>query len=254
MSAPFVPRPPAAPPPALGEGELHLWAIPLDPPPERLAALGAALSADEWERAHRFRFEIHRRRFVAGRGALRALLGGYLGIAPGRLAFTYGERGKPDLAPGLVPRPLHFNLSHSHELGLLGVTWTREVGVDVEHLKPMDDLGTIAERFFAAAENASLRALPAEEHERAFFRCWTRKEAYLKAVGVGLAAPLDSFVVTLAPGEPARMLSLEGRAEAGARWRMWHLEPAPGYLGAAAIEGVEVALRCFALDETTGST
>ncbi len=243
----FPPRR-AGSPLELPEGELHVWAAALDPAPERVEALGRTLSADEWTRARRFKFEIHRRRFVAGRGVLRALLGDYLGVAPERLAFTYGERGKPDLAPSLqTPRPLFFNLSHSHELALVGVTRAREVGVDVEHLKPMSDLLRIAERFFAPEETAALLGLPATEHERAFFRCWTRKEAYLKAVGVGLAAPLDSFLVTLAPGEAARMLSLRGDAAAGERWRLAHLEPAAGYLGAVAVEGVDLALRCWTL-------
>lgn len=241
----FPPRA-AGSPLELPAGELHLWAASLDPGPARVAALGRTLSEDEWVRARRFRFEVHRRRFIVGRGVLRALLGAYLGAPPERLAFTYGERGKPDFAAPL-PAPLFFNLSHSHELALLGVTRAREVGVDIEHVKPMADLARIAERFFAPAENASLLGLPAAEHERAFFRCWTRKEAYLKAVGVGLAAPLDSFTVTLGPDEPARMLSLEGDAAAGARWRLAHLEPAPGYLGAAAVEGVELALRCWTL-------
>jgi 4'-phosphopantetheinyl transferase len=242
----FPPRAPGDALPLAG-GELHLWAVPLDPPPERLAAYGETLAGDEWTRAWRFRFEVHRRRFIAGRGALRALLGAYLGLPPARLAFTYGERGKPDLAPGCGGGTLFFNLSHSHELGLLAVTRAREVGVDVEHAKPMPDLERIAERFFAAEENAALLALPPAEQERAFFRCWTRKEAYLKAVGVGLAAPLDSFVVTLTPGTPARMLALRGDPAAGARWRLWHLEPAPGYLGAVAIEGADPVLRGWTL-------
>jgi 4'-phosphopantetheinyl transferase len=242
----FPPRATGAPL-ELPEDEAHVWAASLDLPEARIAALGRTLSADEWARARRFRFEVHRRRFIAGRGVLRALLGAYLGVPPERLAFTYGERGKPDLAPAFLDRPLYFNLSHSHELALLAVTRAREIGADVEHVKPMPDLSRIAERFFAAEENAALHALPPEQHERAFFHCWTRKEAYLKAVGVGLAAPLDSFIVTLGPGEAARMLSLEGSAEAGERWRLRHLEPEAGYVGAVAVEGVELALRSWTL-------
>lgn len=243
----FSPR--AAPHPLeLAEGEVHVWAVPLDPAPERVEALGCLLSEDEWARAWRFRFEVHRRRFVVGRGVLRTLLGAYLATPPARLAFTYGERGKPDLAAAGAGPPLFFNLSNSHELALLGVTREREVGVDLEHLKPMAELDKIAERFFAPPESATLLDLPPAERERAFFRCWTRKEAYLKAVGVGLAAPLDSFVVTLGPGEPPRMLSLRGDPAAGARWRYWHLEPAPGYLGALAVEDAELTLRCWTLE------
>ena len=242
----FPPRAAGAPL-ELPPGEVHVWAARLDPPPERVAALRATLAADERARADRFRFEVHRRRFAVGRGLLRELLGAYLGAPPERLAFVYGERGKPDLAPATARpgAPLHFNLSHSHELAVLAVTREREIGADVEQLKPMDDLERIAERFFSAPENAALRGLPPAERQRAFFRCWTRKEAYLKAVGVGLAAPLDSFVVTLGPEEPPRMLSLEQDAARGERWNLWHLEPEEGYLGAVAVEAAGLTLRAW---------
>jgi 4'-phosphopantetheinyl transferase len=221
-------------PETLGEGEIHLWSIPLDPPAHLLDELGRSLSPDEWERARRFRFEIHRRRFIAGRGSLRALLAAYLGERPAALAFAYGDRGKPDLAGDPW---LRFNLSHSEDLGLLGLVRGRPLGVDVEYRKEMSDLEQIASRFFSASENADLARVPTAGKKEAFFNCWTRKEAYLKAVGVGLAAPLDSFVVTLVPGEEPRMLSLEGDRERAARWFYHHLEPAPGYVGALAIEG-----------------
>ncbi|HEX5761016.1 MAG TPA: 4'-phosphopantetheinyl transferase superfamily protein [Thermoanaerobaculia bacterium] len=244
---PFPPRAAGAPL-ALPAGELHLWAAPLDPPAERIEELRALLAPDERARVERFRFEVHRRRFAVGRGVLRALLGAYLDVPPERLAFTYGERGKPDLAPGSAAAgPLHFNLSHSHELALLAVTREREVGADVEQLRPLDDLEKIAERFFSAAEHAQLMALPEAERVAAFFRCWTRKEAYLKALGVGLAAPLDAFVVTLGPQEPARMLTLEGDAERAARWALAHLEPAPRYFGAVAVEAAGLAVRAWTL-------
>jgi 4'-phosphopantetheinyl transferase len=154
------------------------------------------------------------------------------------------------LAPGLAPRPLHFNLSHSHELGLLGVTRAREVGVDVEHLKPMDDLRAIAARFFAAAENASLLALPAAEHQGAFFRCWTRKEAFIKATGRGLAQPLDGFAVSLAADEPARFLDIAGDPDALARWTLYDLRPPAGYAGALVVEGAAGAVRVRAWSPT----
>jgi 4'-phosphopantetheinyl transferase len=230
----FPPRP-APPGLELSPGEIHLWSIRLDPPPEVVERLGRALSADEWERANRFRFDKHRRQYVVGRGALRSLVGVYTGTHPELVRFRYGDRGKPYLAD--PAGDLQLNLSNSDEMALVGFVREVEIGVDIEFLKPMPDCEPIAERFFSASERDVLRALPADRKEEAFFNCWTRKEAYLKAVGTGLAAPLDSFDVTLAPGEPPRMLTLEGNAERAARWYFQHFRPAEQYIGALAIEG-----------------
>ena len=202
---------------------------------DRVEPLGRPLSADEWERANRFRFDKHRRQYVVGRGALRTLLAAYPGTRPEQVRFSYGAAGKPFLAD--PAGDLYFNLSNSDEMALVGFVRGREIGVDIEYLKPMPDCEQIAERFFSESEREVLRALPAERKEEAFFNCWTRKEAYLKAVGDGLAAPLDSFDVTLAPGEPPRMLTLKGDAERAARWYFEHLRPAQDYIGAIAIEG-----------------
>jgi 4'-phosphopantetheinyl transferase len=221
----------------LGPGEIHIWAVRLDPPPERVERLGRLLQPDEHQRANRFRFDQHRRQYVVGRGALRTLLGAYLEVRPEDVRFSYGPRGKPFLAPPLDAGRLFFNLSNSNELALVGFLRGVEIGVDVEHLRPMPDCEQIAERFFSESERAVLRGIPRPVKEEAFFNCWTRKEAYLKAVGEGLAAPLDSFAVTLAPGEPPRMLTLEGDAGRAARWFFHHLRPAEGYLGAVAVEG-----------------
>ena len=231
----FPPRPVAAglelPP-----GEIHIWSIRLDPPADRVERLGRALSPDEWERADRFRFDRHRRQYVVGRGALRTLLAAYLGTRPELVRFGYGDRGNPFLAAP-ADSDLRFNLTNSDELALVGFVRGIEIGVDIEYLKPMPDCEQISERFFSESERAVLRGLPAHQKEEAFFNCWTRKEAYLKAVGTGLAAPLDSFDVTLAPGEPPRMLTLEGDADRAARWVFEHFRPAEQYIGALAIEG-----------------
>jgi 4'-phosphopantetheinyl transferase len=234
----FPPRV-AAPGLELPPGEVHVWSVRLDPPPERVDQLGRALSPDEWERANRFRFDRHRRQYVVGRGALRALLATYLGTRPELIRFSYGPRGKPFLAAPLDASGLQFNLSNSDEMALVGCVRGVEIGVDIEFLKPMTDLEEIAERFFSPSERETLRGLPPERKKEGFFNCWTRKEAYLKAVGEGLAAPLDSFDVTLAPGEPPRMLTLEGDAERAAPWFFHHLHPADEYIGAVAIAGGE---------------
>ncbi|HEX4960088.1 MAG TPA: 4'-phosphopantetheinyl transferase superfamily protein [Thermoanaerobaculia bacterium] len=240
--------PPRSPGPglALATGEIHVWAIPLDPPPERVETLGRFLSPDEWERARRFRFDKHRRQYVVGRGALRSLLASYLGTRPEAVRFTYGPRGKPFLAAPLDGTGLQFNLSNSDELALAGFVHGREIGVDVEFLRPMKDCEEIAERFFSESERQALRRIPFPAKQEAFFNCWTRKEAYLKAVGEGLAAPLDSFDVTLALGEAPRMLTLEGDAARAAHWFFHHLRPAEEYLGAVAIEGGAWEVRTWA--------
>ncbi|HET9211076.1 MAG TPA: 4'-phosphopantetheinyl transferase superfamily protein [Thermoanaerobaculia bacterium] len=229
----FPPRAPAAGL-ELPAGEAHIWSVRLDPPPGEVERLGSSLAQDEWERARRFRFEQHRRQYVVGRGALRALLGAYLGVRPEAVRFRYGPRGKPFLES---PGDLQFNLSNSHEMALVGFVRGPEIGMDIEYLKPMPDCEQISERFFSESERKVLRGIPGRAKEEAFFNCWTRKEAYLKAVGEGLAAPLDSFDVTLAPGDPPRMLTLEGDPERAARWFFRHLVPAEGYVGALAIEG-----------------
>ncbi|HEY4563621.1 MAG TPA: 4'-phosphopantetheinyl transferase superfamily protein, partial [Thermoanaerobaculia bacterium] len=170
----------------LPAGEIHVWSVRLDPPAAEVERLGRALSADEWERANRFRFEKHRRQYVVGRGALRALLAAYLETRPEAVRFRYGPRGKPFLES---PSDLQFNLSNSDEMALVGFVRGPEIGVDVEYLRPMPDCEQISERFFSESERRVLRGIPGRAKEEAFFNCWTRKEAYLKAVGEGLAAP-----------------------------------------------------------------
>jgi 4'-phosphopantetheinyl transferase len=221
----------------LGERVVHLWSVALDPVPEIVAELRALLSSDEIQRAERFRFDRHRRRFIVGRGALRSILGSYLGRSPAELEFEYGPKGKPSLAPSQGGDEFRFNLSHSSELGLYALARRQELGVDVEKLRPMPDAEQIAERFFSESERVALRAIPGEAKVDAFFNCWTRKEAYIKATGDGLSMPLDRFDVTLAPGEPAAMLRAEGGPDAALRWTLVHLDPAAGYVGALAIEG-----------------
>lgn len=225
---------PAPPQPRLAEGEIHLYAILLDRGPTEVAEIGTVLCDEERARAARFRFSVHRDRFIAGRGAMRRILAAYCGCAPADLDFRYGERGKPELAA----RPdLFFNLSHSHDLGLLGVTRAGRLGVDVERMRSSDDLGKIARRFFSSPEVECLEQLPHPLRTAGFFNAWTRKEAYLKAVGVGLALPLDRFDVSLAPEEPARFLAFRDPREDLSRWSLWALSPAPGFAAAAALEG-----------------
>jgi 4'-phosphopantetheinyl transferase len=223
--------------PKLSDHEVHLWRASLDNTPSDLPALEEAISADERTRANRFCFERDKKRYIIGRAILRMILSRYLRIEPKQLSFRYGSRGKPSLADATATENLHFNLSHSHELALYAVSRGREVGVDLEYLRPVPEAAEIAARFFSTQERAIFRALPESKKREAFFNCWTRKEAYIKAVGDGLARPLDQISVTLRPGEPARLLNLEGDPQRASGWSLRELTPGEGYVAAVAAEG-----------------
>jgi len=218
---------------AVAAGDVTVWLIDLDRPPLPLERLAAHLSEDERRRAERFRFEVHRRRFAAGRGALRELLGRLLDRDPAGLRFAYGEKGKPRLAGDSAVR---FNLSNSQNAALIAVAHGREVGVDVEALRPIDDAPMLVERFFALRERRVFAGLPEAEQLAGFYTAWTRKEAYVKARGDGLSLPTTAFEVALAPGSEARLIAFEQEPSEVDRWALVGLEPAPGFLGALAIE------------------
>jgi 4'-phosphopantetheinyl transferase len=196
----------------------------------------AALSPEETARAERFRFDRHRRAFVLGRAALRFLLATYLGVDASAVQFVYGPQGKPELAPALanVSPLLRFNASNSGDLAAYAFTHGCEIGVDVERYRALPDLENIARRFFSPEETDELLALSPTDYAAGFFNCWTRKEAFIKAMGGGLSIPLDSFRVTLAPGAAARMISLDGSGEAASRWTLYSFTPAPEHAGAIA--------------------
>jgi len=195
------------------------------------------LSADERERAERFHFANDRAHFIAARALLRTLLGRYLDLPPRHLSFSYSPYGKPALAGEGEGRALRFNVSHSHGVALYAFARGREVGVDVEYVRP-DVVGeSIAERCFSAQEVATLRSLPAEVQPRAFFNCWTRKEAFIKARGEGLSFPLDQFEVALDPKEPAALISIGGDRREASRWSLQALPVEEGYVAALAVEG-----------------
>lgn len=222
-----------------------MWRVPLDLPPQILSALSAVLSVDEQARAARFRSDVHRTRFIAGRAVLRQLLARYVKIRPEEVVFRYSEHGKPSLEGGAAESELRFNFSNAGGMGLAAIVLGREVGVDLEELKAVSDFSGIAERFFSPAENEVLLALPAQSRDAAFFTCWTRKEAYIKAVGEGLSIPLDSFDVTLAPGDPARLLATRGETGGEVRWSLHELHPGPGFVGALAVEAPAREVLCF---------
>lgn len=235
-----------APPPraeTLGRGEVHVWRTSLEQPEPVLARLREILDDDERRRADRFSFEKGRRQFTVGRGLLRVLLGHYLAVGPAGLRFCYNPYGKPELVRDLGGDTLKFNLSHSGDLVFYAVSRDRELGVDVETIRPDFASEAIAERFFSPGERVALRGVRPELRARAFFACWTRKEAYIKAKGKGLSIALDSFEVSLEPERPPALIAtLDDPDEAG-RWSLHELDPGPGYAAALAVEGARCTLR-----------
>ena len=219
----------------LRDDEVQVWRFSLDPGEADLGRLDRTLDGNERERARRFRTEALRRRFVAGRGGLRAILGFTLRIDPAEVAFVYGDHGKPALAGAGGPGRIEFNLAHSSALALCAVSRGRSVGVDVEGLRPLDDAERIIRRFFSEREQADFLALPAHERLAAFFRGWTRKEAFLKAKGTGLATQLDAFDVTLRPGDQAAVLRVGDDPAEAARWALIDLDAGPGFAAALAL-------------------
>lgn len=173
---------------------------------------------------------VVRDRFTIARATLRLLIAGYLGIRPGAIEFTYGPRGKP----GLARTDLTFNLAHSEDLAVYGFARGHEIGIDVERVREIPEMDRITGRFFAPEECAALASLPPRDRAQAFYLAWTRKEAYVKAVGDGLHIPLDSFSVTLRPAEPARLIGFDSGSKLAGDWNLHHLEPESGFVGAVA--------------------
>jgi len=234
MAWPFPAIWKSAPPPIIpGEKEVHLWLAAVPDCLPQLETLGEVLDADERGRAARFHFERDRERYIVARGVLRRLLSTYLGTS--QFAFRTNKFGKPSLQP--PHDTLHFNVSHSRDLALFGFTRLSEMGVDVESIRPDFATLEIANRFFAPDEAATLAQFGESERAGAFFNCWTRKEAYIKARGIGLSLGLSTFAVTLKPGEPAALVRVDDDASAPTRWTMLGLDVGAEYRAAAAFEG-----------------
>jgi 4'-phosphopantetheinyl transferase len=231
--------------PVLAPTAVHVWRTSLRLSPQVLSRLEDTLSSDEMARAERFRFSEHRDAFTASRGILRDILSRYVSSSPAAIVFRYGRYGKPALAAPLDRSGIRFNMSNSGGLAIYAFTLESEVGIDVEELRPIPDRAAIAERFFSAKENETLRVLPLELADRAFFQCWTCKEAYIKGTGEGLTLPLDSFDVTFGPAEAPRLLRTRADAEEAKRWRLRGLEPARGYLAALAVHSSCGALQLY---------
>jgi 4'-phosphopantetheinyl transferase len=238
--------------PAIAEDEVHVWKVDLSAPVTDVRLL----LRDEHERAARFHFERDRQHFKIARIALRSILGRYLNLPPESLEFGQTEYGKPFLtnaeAAGLL-----FNLSHSGEVAVIAVAREREVGVDVEFMRADFATFEVAEHFFSVAEIYTLSGLDSHLRTQAFFNCWTRKEAYVKARGEGLSMLLDIFDVSLAPDVPAAMLNNRVDMSEPSRWIFQDLQVASGYAGALVIEALRSQPRLshfqFNLPSASGS-
>jgi 4'-phosphopantetheinyl transferase len=228
----------------LTTGEIHIWCVSLDQPLSRYLRLTQLLSMDERMTAERFHFEEDRKRFIVRRGILRTILGCYLSVEPSRLQFSYVKNGKPQIADIFGEGKISFNLSHSEGLAIYAFARERDIGVDIERIRDIPEMEQIAECFFSARENTAIRALPGNRKKEAFFTCWTRKEAFIKATGDGLSWPLDEFDVSSVPGEPARLLRIEGDSKAASQWFIQDLKPALGFAAAFAVKGRPGLVRC----------
>jgi len=217
-------------------GSIHVWRVSLAQTPSCLQSLQQTFSTDERTKAEAFRFPKDRSQFIVSRGALRAILSRYLNLNPRILCFAYNPYGKPSLIAAQGGNTLRFNLSHSRGMALIAITKNREIGVDIEGINPKFSYLEIAEKFFSPLENSVLRSLPDHLQPTAFFTCWTRKEAYIKAVGKGLSIPLNRFDVSLAPGEPAALLNVEENPEEASRWSLIELIPSSDMVAAIAVE------------------
>ena len=222
---------------ALGADEVHLWRVDLQATAGAEDQWSAVLSPDEKARAARFHFEIHRQYYTAGRAVLRQVLAGYLAADPKELMFTYSPKNKPALGGAHAESGLTFNVSHSGDIALFAVTRHRQVGVDVEHIRHDFDTAAIANRFFSSVEQEQLAALPFEQRHDAFFRCWTRKEAYIKATGEGLSLPLHQFDVSFAPHNQNALLATRPDQAESKRWSLRDVEVKLGYAGALCVSG-----------------
>jgi 4'-phosphopantetheinyl transferase len=226
---------PPTTPTVLPPGEVNVWLLRLEATPAKFEQLRALLSPDEASRAARFLRNADRERFTISRGRMRQVLAQYLAADPRDIQFAYENQGKPFLKKTAAHAPLHFNLSHSHQLGLLAVSSTSPVGIDIEHAKDTLDAPGLAKRFFSDAESAIIAGAPdADALRRRFYTCWTRKEAFVKALGSGIAGGLDCFDVLTpeSPDAPAAVFAHRIDPSHTVRWALRDLALPEGYFGA----------------------
>ncbi len=224
----------------LGKNKVHVWRADLRLPQSEIERLLPILSEDEHRRATSFRTSNHKDRFITARGTLRRILSLYLRIQPERILFTYGNHGKPKLSPEINKDRLQFNLSHSDDYAIYAVTADRKIGVDIEVVSPKRRHNRIPERFFHPQEISALRSLPKSQQLDAFYACWTRKEAYIKARELKLMSELNRFAVSLEPGKQATLIDVDQNPDNTDRWTIMDINSFSGCRAALAVDGVDV--------------
>lgn len=231
--------------PPLQKGEVHIWRAFLDWPTSAISSALAILSEEEKKRAQRFVFEEHRALFTASHAVLRYILSAYTQQSAAELQFATTSHGKPHLVNPPAGLDLRFNMSDSKQLAVYAITLNREVGVDIEWMKPNIDCEGIAKRFFSQEEQEQLLALPLNERRESFYRCWSRKEAYIKVIGQGLSFPLGEFSVSLRPEGMNNLLSVHHDANQAKRWALGSLNIETEYASAIAVEGEISQIHTF---------
>ena len=227
---------PSGPTASFADDAVEVVATALDVGRESVRALTALLSEAERQRASRFLFDRDRRRFTVARARLRQLLAARLGVEPESVELTYGTHGKPALARRSTDPNLRFNASHSEDVAVYAFAAGREVGIDVEVVRVITDADDIAARSFSRRENEAYLALDPRDRPLGFFNCWTRKEAFIKALGEGLSHPLDRFDVSLTPGEPARIVRVDSTPGEHCGWTLHSFSLGPGLVGAVVVQ------------------
>jgi len=228
----------------LSDNEVHVWRAMLDLPLSHMHILEQTLADNERTRAQQFRFQKDRIHFIVARGILRTILGRYLAQEPAVLRFSYNKYGRPDLV-GEADSGLSFNVTHSHGMAMYAVTRKREIGIDLEYISMNIDCEQIAQHFFSPYEVNMLRAVPLQRQHEAFFYCWTRKEAYIKARGMGLSLSLSDFDVSLTPGTPAALLNIREEGQNVSEWSLLDLSFDADYAAALAVKGPPFRLQCW---------
>ena len=222
---------------AISDDEVHVWLALVGSPSRHISALADILSVEERQKAERFHFQADRERHIVGRALAQIAIGRLLDRSPESLAFCYNDFGKPHLSDDPIKRALQFNISHSGEVVLVALTTNRRIGVDVERVRSDLNIDGIARRFFSLREWTHLAALPVDLRYDAFFRCWTQKEAFIKARGEGFSLPLDSFDVTLRPTERPALFETRPNSAEASRWVIEGLDVGPCHKAALAVEG-----------------